>query len=91
MQIPPMICPCEISKKTQNRVFNANAAYKSAILNFCKSLFMGFETNTAHLAEEQKRREMKVSNDPNKKYIKIRGAKEHNLKDVSLDIPRDSL
>lgn len=33
---------------------------------------------------------MKVSNDPNKKYIKIRGAKEHNLKDVNLDIPRDS-
>ena len=24
-------------------------------------------------------------------YIKIRGAKEHNLKDVSLDIPRDKL
>jgi excinuclease ABC subunit A len=24
-----------------------------------------------------------------KKYIKIRGAKEHNLKDISLDIPRD--
>ena len=33
---------------------------------------------------------MKVSSDPNKKYIKIRGAREHNLKDVSLDIPRDS-
>ncbi|MCR5369103.1 MAG: excinuclease ABC subunit UvrA [Clostridium sp.] len=26
-----------------------------------------------------------------KKYIKIRGAKEHNLKDISLDIPRDEL
>lgn len=25
------------------------------------------------------------------KFIKIRGAKEHNLKDVSLDIPRDEL
>ncbi|WP_310601633.1 excinuclease ABC subunit UvrA [Anaerosporobacter sp.] len=25
----------------------------------------------------------------NKKYIKIRGAKEHNLKDISLNIPRD--
>ncbi len=25
----------------------------------------------------------------NKKYIKIRGAKEHNLKNISLDIPRD--
>lgn len=24
-----------------------------------------------------------------KKYIKIRGAKEHNLKNVSLEIPRD--
>lgn len=24
-----------------------------------------------------------------KKYIKIRGAKEHNLKDISLNIPRD--
>ena len=23
------------------------------------------------------------------KYIKIRGAKEHNLKDISLDIPRN--
>ena len=26
-----------------------------------------------------------------KQYIKIRGAKEHNLKDISLDIPRDEL
>ena len=26
-----------------------------------------------------------------KKYIKIRGAKEHNLKNISLDIPRDEL
>ena len=26
-----------------------------------------------------------------KDYIKIRGAKAHNLKNVSLDIPRDSL
>ena len=25
----------------------------------------------------------------NRKYIKIRGANEHNLKNVSLDIPRD--
>ena len=25
------------------------------------------------------------------KYIKIRGAREHNLKNVSLDIPRDKL
>ena len=25
------------------------------------------------------------------KFIKIRGAKEHNLKNVSLDIPRDEL
>ena len=25
-----------------------------------------------------------------KKYIRIRGAKEHNLKNVNLDIPRDS-
>ena len=31
---------------------------------------------------------MKDSN--NRKYIKIRGAKEHNLKDISVDIPRDS-
>ena len=28
-------------------------------------------------------------NNPNRKYIKIRGASEHNLKAVSLDIPRD--
>ncbi len=28
-------------------------------------------------------------NDPTKKYIKIKGANEHNLKNVSLDIPRD--
>ena len=26
-----------------------------------------------------------------KKYIKIRGAREHNLKNVDLDIPRDQL
>ena len=26
----------------------------------------------------------------NLKYIKIRGAKEHNLKEVSIDIPRNS-
>ena len=32
---------------------------------------------------------MKKSDD--KKYIKIRGANEHNLKDVSIDIPRDEL
>ena len=31
---------------------------------------------------------MKDSN--NRKYIKIRGAKEHNLKDINVDIPRDS-
>ncbi len=31
---------------------------------------------------------MKDSN--NRKYIKIRGAKENNLKDISVDIPRDS-
>lgn len=27
--------------------------------------------------------------DPNQKYIKIRGARENNLKDIDLDIPRD--
>ena len=27
----------------------------------------------------------------NKNYIKIRGANEHNLKDISLNIPRDEL
>ena len=27
----------------------------------------------------------------NKNYIKIRGANEHNLKNISLDIPRDEL
>ncbi len=32
-------------------------------------------------------RRMKDSN--NRKYIKIRGAKEHNLKGISIDIPRD--
>ena len=26
-----------------------------------------------------------------KQYIKIRGANEHNLKDVTLDIPREQL
>ncbi len=26
-----------------------------------------------------------------KKYIRIRGANEHNLKNISLDIPRDEL
>ena len=26
-----------------------------------------------------------------KKYIKIRGASEHNLKNISLNIPRDEL
>ena len=26
-----------------------------------------------------------------KQYIKIRGANEHNLKNISLDIPRDEL
>ena len=29
--------------------------------------------------------------DKNKKYIRIRGANEHNLKNISLDIPRDEL
>ena len=29
--------------------------------------------------------------DNNKKYIRIRGANEHNLKNISLDIPRDEL
>ncbi len=29
--------------------------------------------------------------DRNKKYIRIRGANEHNLKNISLDIPRDEL
>ena len=33
---------------------------------------------------------MKVSNDNgNRKFIKIRGANVHNLKNISLDIPRD--
>ena len=26
-----------------------------------------------------------------RKYIKIRGAREHNLKDIDLDIPRNEL
>ena len=29
--------------------------------------------------------------DKNKKYIRIRGANEHNLKNISLDIPRNEL
>ena len=29
--------------------------------------------------------------DKNKKCIRIRGANEHNLKNISLDIPRDEL
>ena len=29
--------------------------------------------------------------DKNKKYIRIRGANEHNLKNISLNIPRDEL
>jgi len=32
-----------------------------------------------------------TGNNPNRKYIKIRGANEHNLKNVSLEIPRDEL
>ncbi|MCR5640148.1 MAG: ABC-ATPase UvrA, partial [Lachnospiraceae bacterium] len=32
---------------------------------------------------------MKVSKDENRKFIKIRGANVHNLKNISLDIPRD--
>ena len=30
-----------------------------------------------------------MSESPNKKYIRIRGAKENNLKELCVDIPRD--
>ena len=32
-----------------------------------------------------------MSENPKMKYISIRGAKEHNLKDISIDIPRNEL
>ena len=32
-----------------------------------------------------------MSGEAGRKYIKVRGASEHNLKAVDIDIPRDSL